>query len=101
LVRIPRRRPGVKHVYHLYIVRVQRRDELLAHLNSKGVEAKIHYPVPVHLQPAARELGYRPGDFPVSEQDARCIITLPAHQHLTMEEVDYTIEQVRSFYGKA
>ncbi|MFQ5893428.1 MAG: DegT/DnrJ/EryC1/StrS family aminotransferase [Nitrospinota bacterium] len=96
-VRVPRRRPGVKHVFHLYMVRARRRDELLAHLRRNGVEAKVHYPIPVHLQEAARHLGYREGDFPVSEEDSRAVITLPAHQHLTPEEVDYTIEQVRSF----
>jgi dTDP-4-amino-4,6-dideoxygalactose transaminase len=64
------------------------------------VDAKIHYPIPVHLQKAARHLGYKEGDFPVSERDARCILTLPAHQHLTDEELDYTIDQVRAFYGR-
>lgn len=99
-VRPPRRRPGVRHVYHLYVIRVEGRDELLAHLQRQGVEAKVHYPIPVHLQPAAKHLGYQRGDFPVSERDARCIITLPGHQHLTAAEVDYAISQVRSFYGK-
>jgi len=98
LIQIPRRRPGVKHVYHLYIIRVKQRDELLRHLHEKGVEAKIHYPIPVHLQEAAKYLGYKEGDFPKSEEDSRTIITLPAHQHLTDDEIDYTIEQVRSFY---
>jgi dTDP-4-amino-4,6-dideoxygalactose transaminase len=98
-VRVPVRRPGVRHVYHLYILRVERRDELHRFLVERGVEAKIHYPVPVHLQPAARHLGYAPGDFPKSEADSRCVITLPAHPYLTDEEVDYTIEQVRAFYG--
>ncbi len=98
-VRVPIRRKGVKHVYHLYMLRVKRRDELLAFLNGKGVEAKVHYPIPMHLQPAARPLGYKPGDFPVSERDAQCIITLPAHQHLTGEEIDYAISQVRAFYA--
>jgi dTDP-4-amino-4,6-dideoxygalactose transaminase len=97
-IRIPKRRPGVKHVYHLYMLRVKWRDELLAYLHRNGVEAKIHYPVPVHLQRAARYLGYKEGDFPVSEEDSRNIITLPAHQHLTDDEIDYAIEQVRSFY---
>jgi len=100
-IRIPGRRPGVKHVYHLYIVRASKRDELLAYLNERGVEAKIHYPIPVHLQKAAQYLGYKEGDFPVSEEDSRTIITLPAHQHLTSDEIDYAIEQVRSFYLKS
>ncbi|PCI38394.1 MAG: hypothetical protein COB53_04775, partial [Elusimicrobia bacterium] len=98
-VRIPVRRKGVRHVYHLYILRVERRDELLAHLNANGVEAKIHYPIPVHLQKAAKHLGHKEGDFPNAERDAKCVITLPAHQHLTDEEIDYSIEQVRAFYA--
>ena len=67
---------------------------------ERGVEAKVHYPVPLHLQPAARDLGYARGDFPVCEQQAEEIITLPAHQHLSDGEVDYVIEQVRVFYGR-
>lgn len=97
-LRIPRRRPGVRHVYHLYMLRAARRDALLAFLHQHGIEAKVHYPIPVHLQQAAAHLGYQPGDFPVCEEDSRAIITLPAHQHLTPEELDYTIERVRSFY---
>lgn len=97
-VRIPKREPNVVHVYHLYILRVEKRDELLAYLRDRGIAAKVHYPIPVHLQPAARDLGYAAGDFPVAEEDARCSITLPGHQHLTPDEIDYTIEAVRSFY---
>ena len=98
-VRIPRRDPQVKHVYHLYVLRVERRDELVAWLRAEGIEAKIHYPVPVHLQPASRALGYTDGDCPQAEADSRCVITLPAHQHLTDEEIDYMIDRVRAFYG--
>lgn len=99
-IRLPVRRPGVKHVYHLYMIRVERRDQLLAYLNQNGVEAKVHYPIPVHLQEAARPLGYKQGDFPVCEEDCLHILTLPAHQHLTAEEVDYAIEQVKAFYRR-
>lgn len=100
-VRIPRRDARVRHVYHLYILRVDRRDDLLAHLRAEGVEAKVHYPVPVHLQPAGRSLGYTDGDCPQAESDSRSIITLPAHQHLTDDEIDYVIEGVRGFYRAA
>ena len=99
-LRVPVRRPGVRHVYHLYIVRVKGRDRLLEHLRQRGVDAKVHYPIPVHLQRAARHLGYGPGDFPVAEADAGQVLTLPAHPYLTQEEVDYTIEQVRAFYRR-
>ena len=98
-LQVPARRRGVKHVYHLYVVRAQRRDDLLAYLQQRGVEARVHYPIPVHLQKAAAYLGYREGDFPVSERDSRSIITLPAHQHLTEEEIEYTISCVREFYA--
>ncbi|MDY6783416.1 MAG: DegT/DnrJ/EryC1/StrS family aminotransferase [Cyanobacteriota bacterium] len=99
-IRIPHRPENVKHVYHLYILRVERRDELLAYLHENGVEAKIHYPVPVHLQEAAAHLGYKAGDFPIAEEDSKVSITLPAHQHLTSNEIDYTIDCIREFYYK-
>lgn len=99
LVRVPFRRAEVKHVFHLYIVRVERRDALLQFLEARGVEAKIHYPIPMHLQPAAKHLGYKHGDFPQAEADCKRIITLPAHQHLTDDEVGYVIDQVKAFYN--
>lgn len=98
-LRVPVRRPGVKHVYHLYILRTERRDELVGYLNERGIEAKVHYPIPMHLQEASRHLGYTRGDFPISERDADQVVTLPVHQHLTDEEVEYTIATVRAFYG--
>ena len=97
-LRGPVRRPGVRHVYHLYMLRAERRDLLHGHLQARGIDAKVHYPIPVHLQRAAEHLGYRRGDFPVAEADANQVITLPSHPYLTDAEVDYTIEQVRSFY---
>lgn len=96
---IPKRRAGVRHVYHLYILRVKRRDDLLAYLNRNGIEAKVHYPIPIHLQKAARYLDYKGGDFTVSEEHVRTAITLPAHQHLTDEEINYVIEHVKDFYN--
>jgi dTDP-3-amino-2,3,6-trideoxy-4-keto-D-glucose/dTDP-3-amino-3,4,6-trideoxy-alpha-D-glucose/dTDP-2,6-dideoxy-D-kanosamine transaminase len=100
-VRIPPRRPGVKQVYHTYVLRVRDRDGLFAHLERADVEAKIHYPIPLHLQRAAAGMGYKEGDFPVCEEDCRTIITLPVHQHLTDEQVRYVVDSVRSFYSDA
>lgn len=97
-ITLPPRRPNVKQVYHTYVIRVQDRDRLYEHLNQKGIEAKIHYPIPLHLQKAAAYLGYKQGDFPLCEEHCRTIITLPVHQHLTSDEIDYIIECVRSFY---
>jgi dTDP-4-amino-4,6-dideoxygalactose transaminase len=97
-VKIPKPRPGVRHTYHLYQLKCDRRDEFLSHLTGDGVEAKIHYPIPVHLQSAAKHLGYKPGDFPQCEDDCRRVVSLPVHPYLTEDEVNWTIQAVRSFY---
>jgi dTDP-4-amino-4,6-dideoxygalactose transaminase len=97
-VRLPRRRPEVRHTFVIYVILTEKRDALLAHLRDRGVDARIHYPIPMHLTRAGRKLGHREGDFPVSEAYARETITLPAHQYLTDQQVEYTIEAVRSFF---
>jgi dTDP-4-amino-4,6-dideoxygalactose transaminase len=99
-VRVPPRRANVRQVFHTYVIRVESRDALLASLLAKGIRAKVHYPIPLHLQKAAADLGYKAGDFPVCEADCRSILTLPVHQHLTPAELDYTIDCVRGFYGR-
>lgn len=98
-VKLPRRDASEVHVYHLYQFHAERRDELLAFLQSRGVEAKVHYPTPLHLQPASRPLGYKKGDFPMAEADAAATITLPVHQHLTEQEIRYMISCVEEFYA--
>jgi dTDP-3-amino-2,3,6-trideoxy-4-keto-D-glucose/dTDP-3-amino-3,4,6-trideoxy-alpha-D-glucose/dTDP-2,6-dideoxy-D-kanosamine transaminase len=99
-IRAPHRPEQNREVYQLYLVTASRRDELLEHLIAHGVEAKVHYPIPLHLQEAAGELGYKRGDFPVCEGQAAEILTLPAHQHTSSEEIDYTVDVIRSFYTK-
>lgn len=95
---IPKRQSNVRHVFHLYMVRVKHRDELLKYCNDRGVEAKIHYPIPLPYQKCCKHLGYKQGDFPKTERDCESIITLPAHQHLTDDELEYVIETVNEFY---
>jgi dTDP-3-amino-2,3,6-trideoxy-4-keto-D-glucose/dTDP-3-amino-3,4,6-trideoxy-alpha-D-glucose/dTDP-2,6-dideoxy-D-kanosamine transaminase len=97
---VPARDSFERRVYHMYMVLVEKRDELYSWLLSKGVDAKIHYPIPLHLQQASHKLGYKLGDFPVAEYQAQNVISFPAHQHLTDEEVDYIIEMVREFYSQ-
>jgi dTDP-3-amino-2,3,6-trideoxy-4-keto-D-glucose/dTDP-3-amino-3,4,6-trideoxy-alpha-D-glucose/dTDP-2,6-dideoxy-D-kanosamine transaminase len=97
-VRIPRRRPEVRHTFVIYVIMTEQRDSMIDHLRSQGVDARIHYPLPMHLTRAGRKLGYREGDFPVSEAYARETITLPAHQYLTDEQVAHTIAAVQSFF---
>ena len=85
-VTLPQVIPGNEHVWHLYVIRVPGRDQVLRSLHEDGVHAAIHYPVPVHLQPAFRELGYGPGDFPVAEAAAGQILSLPLYPQITAEQ---------------
>jgi dTDP-4-amino-4,6-dideoxygalactose transaminase len=83
---LPRTAPGNVHVWHLYVVQTPNRDHVLEVLQELGIRAGIHYPVPVHLQPAFRRYGYGPGDFPVAEAAASRIISLPLHPHITLDQ---------------
>jgi dTDP-4-amino-4,6-dideoxygalactose transaminase len=83
----PKDDPQNESVYHVFVVRVPRRDELRAHLESRGIGTAIHYPIPVHLQPAFRELGYSVGAFPVTERLTREIVSLPMHPFLEQADV--------------
>jgi len=85
---VPRVMPDVNHAYHLYAVMTRNRDALQAELAKKGVFTGLHYPVPVHLQQAWAELGYKPGDFPVSEKIARDEISLPMFAELSERQID-------------
>ncbi len=95
-VRAPGTLAGNEHVWHLYVVRVPaaRRDDLVCALNEKGIGAGVHYPVPVHLQGAFRHLGHRPGDFPVAEEAAGQIVSLPIHPHITPAEQERVADAV-------
>lgn len=98
-ITIPKRRQNKKYVYHLYMIMAKNRDKLLSYLIENGIEAKVHYPIPLHLQPASACFGYKEGDFPVTEYQCKSIITLPVHQHLTEEQTDYIIEKIKEFYS--
>lgn len=97
---VPVRPPDMRIVYHLYIVFAERRDALLKHCLESGIEAKVHYPVPIYRQPALQQLGYKKGDFPVADRHTHEIITFPCDQHLSQEEIQYVIDTVREFYEK-
>jgi dTDP-4-amino-4,6-dideoxygalactose transaminase len=97
-VRIPPRNPRTRHVYLLYVLFAERRDKLLQHCIEHGIEAKVHYPIPLYQQEALRFLGYKPGAFPVTDRHAQECITFPVDQHLSRTEMDYIIETVRNFY---
>ncbi len=86
-VALPRERPGVRHVYHLYVVRLQQRDVWRERLTEAGVQTGVHYPIPVHLQPAYRDLGYASGAFPVCEHAAGEVLSLPMFPELTDAQI--------------
>lgn len=87
------------HIFHLYVIRVKKRDELVNYLDKEGINCIIHYPVPIHLQDAYRELGHREGDFPVAEKVAREIISLPMYPELTEEEISEVANKIKKFYA--
>jgi dTDP-4-amino-4,6-dideoxygalactose transaminase len=87
------------HVYHLFVVRAEKRDELMKYLAHKGITTMIHYPTPIHLQGAYRSLGYGKGSFPNAEAVADEIVSLPLYPSLTEEEVQYVCEGIRGFYA--
>ena len=99
-IRTPVRPANHREVYQLYLASATRRDDLVAYLVSRGIECKVHYPIPVHLQKCAEGLGYHRGDFPVVERQADEIITIPSHQHLAPEHMHYTVDCIREFYTK-
>jgi dTDP-4-amino-4,6-dideoxygalactose transaminase len=86
-VQVPAERPGCRHVYHVYVIRVRDRDQWRVRLTDAGVQTGVHYPVPVHLQPAYRDLGYVEGAFPVAEAAAREVLSLPIFPEMTAEQI--------------
>jgi dTDP-4-amino-4,6-dideoxygalactose transaminase len=96
----PRAVPGNDHVWHLYVVRVPRRDEVLAALGAAGVGAGIHYPLPVHLLPAFAGLGAGPGSYPVAERLAGEILSLPMFPGITAEQQDRVVAVLAAALGR-
>jgi dTDP-4-amino-4,6-dideoxygalactose transaminase len=92
---LPRTAPGNLHVWHLYVIQVPRRDQVLRVLNEQGIQASVHYPVPVHLQPAFRRYGYGPGDFPVAEAAAARILSLPLYPQIEPDQQRIVADAVR------
>ena len=99
-VLLPTEASWAKSVYHLYVVRVQNRDGLIAKLAESKIGTGIHYPVPLHLQAAYKDLGYKEGDFPVSERLATEIVSLPMYPSLTAEQQKCVVEEVLSFLAE-
>jgi dTDP-4-amino-4,6-dideoxygalactose transaminase len=98
-MRCPSEKEQARHVYHLFVIRTKKRTALREFLKEKGIETLIHYPVPIHLQKAYAELGYRRGALPVTEKVAHEALSLPFYPELASEEMREVREQVREFFG--
>lgn len=96
-VTLPVEPEWTRAVYHLYVIRIADRDELMKHLGASGIGTGIHYPIPLHLQDAYRELGYAEGDFPVTERVAREIVSLPMFPGLAVEQQERVAAGVKAF----
>jgi dTDP-4-amino-4,6-dideoxygalactose transaminase len=101
IVQCPTEGPDDFHTYQTYVVQANDRNALQSYLESEGIGSRVHYPIPIHLQPAARELGYGPGDFPVTERQADTILSLPVHENLTNSQIDFVSDRTRHFYRNA
>lgn len=96
----PNEPEGFIHNYHLYVIRVKKRDALYSFLRIRGIRCGIHYPIPLHLQTCMKPLGYTKGEFPVAEMYAREIISLPMFPELTNKEIEQVVSQIKKFYSK-
>jgi dTDP-4-amino-4,6-dideoxygalactose transaminase len=99
-LRLPIERPGCRHVYHLYVVRSDRRDQLRAHLDRDGIGTGIHYPYPAHVQPGLAQGARIPEPLTVTEMVAREIVTLPLFPSLSQDQQERVIVSVQSFFGQ-
>lgn len=96
-ISIPKEMPGLKHVWHLYVIRTDRRDALQEHLKKSGVSTGIHYPIPIHLQPAFSDLDYKKGDLPVTEKISDEILSLPMYPGLEQGQIEYVAQKINEF----
>jgi dTDP-4-amino-4,6-dideoxygalactose transaminase len=99
-VTTPYESPNVRHVYHLYVIRARDRDPLVAQLKRRGIGAGIHYPIPVHRQPAYLKLGYDDVSLPNTEVAANEIVSLPMFPELNHEQIGYVTQAVKDLVGR-
>jgi dTDP-4-amino-4,6-dideoxygalactose transaminase len=98
-VRLLARSAKAQHVFHQYVIRAQRRDELRKFLGEKKIGSEVYYPLPLHLQPAFSYLGRKAGDLPVSELAAQEVLALPMFPELSEDEIRYVVQSIADFYS--
>ena len=98
LVKTPVIKSYSTHIFHQYTIYTEKRDQLKNYLNENQIPSQIHYPTPLHLQPAFSYLGYKEGDLPVAENSAKHVLSLPVHPYLEDKDVEYIIEKIIKFY---
>ncbi len=99
-VQTPVDRSHEKAVYHTFVILAERRDELKTFLFQNGIGTNIHYPIPIHLQSTAQSLGYGPGSFPVTESQAKKILSLPVYPELSASDLEYIVQKIEEFYNR-
>jgi dTDP-4-amino-4,6-dideoxygalactose transaminase len=97
LISLPTIRENADHVWHLFVVRTPDRDRFQSFLQANGIGTQVHYPIPPHLSEAYGYLGYKPGDFPITEHFADTVISLPLYEGMTDEEIDYVVEVINRY----
>ena len=99
-IELPKRKKNYKETFALYMACFKKRKQLKEYLIKNGVEVKVHYPIPLHLQKAARYLGYKKGNFPKAERQAKELLTLPVHQYLSKSQINFIAKKIENFYKK-
>jgi dTDP-4-amino-4,6-dideoxygalactose transaminase len=99
-IKLPIEREKGEHVYHLFVIQAEKRDELSKYLEERGIQTGLHYPVSIHMQQCFSKLGYVEGDFPVTERLSKNILTLPMFPTLKVEEINYVAKGIKEFYSK-
>ena len=99
-IKIPKREKKNIETFALYMARFKKRDRLKKYLIKNGIEVKIHYPIPLHLQKASKILGYKKGNFPEAEKQAKELLTLPVHQYLSKKQMNFIVQKIENFYNK-
>ena len=96
-IKLVERDKNLKEVHHLYMFSTNKRDQIVEHLNKNNIDAKIHYPIPMHLQPASKKYNYNYSDFPISEKLANSTVSIPVHEFITSDDLNKIVKTIKSF----